>query len=134
MTQQGLEFLVIQQRKGHWGFPKGHPKKKETPTQTALRECGEETDLNAIEIDAQKAFREHYVFMRDDKHVFKTVTYFLGQVTKGSVRVQKKEIAGYRWTSYDEAMLLLSFPEVRDVLEQAQQYLAGSLKKKILHP
>ncbi len=32
-------FLLIQHLGGHWGFPKGHPEKGESPVETARREC-----------------------------------------------------------------------------------------------
>ncbi|NLG24694.1 MAG: NUDIX domain-containing protein, partial [Clostridiales bacterium] len=38
---RGREVLVIRQRAGHWGFPKGHVKPGETERQTALREIRE---------------------------------------------------------------------------------------------
>ncbi len=121
-TQQGIEFLLVHQQKGHWGFPKGHAEQNETPIEAALRECKEETGLASIEGNEEKAFREHYVFVHDGIHVFKTITYFLGRVSKGRISIQKEEIQDYRWASYEEAMQLLSFPEVRGVLKDANPY------------
>ena len=42
--QQPL-FLLIQQKAGHYGFPKGHVEKNETEVETAIREIKEETGL-----------------------------------------------------------------------------------------
>ena len=42
----GDKVLVIQQVKGHWGFPKGHVENGETEIETALREIKEETNLD----------------------------------------------------------------------------------------
>jgi len=44
---QGQVLLVRDARSGRWGFPKGHPEKrdKNIPLNTATRECFEETGL-----------------------------------------------------------------------------------------
>ena len=46
----GYRFLIIQHQEGHWGFPKGHIEKGETPEQTATREFQEETGIKNVQI------------------------------------------------------------------------------------
>ena len=47
------KILVIQQKEGHWGFPKGHVEEGETEVETAIREIKEETNLDVNEDDLE---------------------------------------------------------------------------------
>ena len=49
------KVLLIQQTKGHWGFPKGHVEAFETESETAIREVKEETNLD-VKIDENKRY------------------------------------------------------------------------------
>ena len=56
--------VLIKQNNGIVGFPKGHVEQGETEEETALRECFEETNLNA---SIKEGFREettYYFFSR----------------------------------------------------------------------
>lgn len=39
------EYLILQNHKGFWGFPKGHHEGNESPEDTAIRETYEETGI-----------------------------------------------------------------------------------------
>ena len=41
---ENKKVLLVQQKKGRWGFPKGHVENNETEKETALREVKEETN------------------------------------------------------------------------------------------
>lgn len=45
MTQEGLKYLLVREKNGFWGFPKGHMERGETEQETAGREIKEETAL-----------------------------------------------------------------------------------------
>ena len=45
------KVLLIQQTKGHWGFPKGHVEAFETESETAIREVKEELGYTDIKFD-----------------------------------------------------------------------------------
>ena len=50
-----IKYLIIKQRGGHYGFPKGHMENGETEEETALRETWEETSLRP---EIKKGFRK----------------------------------------------------------------------------
>src|SRR3989339_603014 len=80
--------LLIQHKKGHWGFPKGHPKEGEASFDTALRELHEETGINDCTILPGLSFSDTYTFTDEGGDVInKTVTYYLGAVHDPRVEV-----------------------------------------------
>lgn len=124
------QYLLIRHRKGHWGFPKGHSDGDETAEQAAQREFQEETGLSACRLFPDLKFTEHYQFLKKKKGrwVHKTVIYFVGHVplVQGrtpTVKIQPEEISDFRWCSYAEARLLLSFDLARRMLKDCEQQL-----------
>ncbi len=111
-------YLVVKHRAGHWAFPKGHAEKGESDIEAATRELREETGINQIRICKTKIFEEEYSFTRKKKKVKKTVTYFLGTVSKKRVSIQLDELCGYRWVNFKRALALLTFDEAKGMLKQ----------------
>lgn len=110
-------------RGGHWAFPKGHAQGTEEGVQAAVREFGEETGIEEVDVVSGVSFLEHYTFTRENKNVSKTATYFIGFVRAVEVRIQREEIQDFRWVSYEDALELMTFEEARRVLQKAQLYL-----------
>ena len=120
-------FLLVHQKKGHWGFPKGHADEGEKPTQTALRELAEETGVTSCELIGVELFVERYAFInKKGKRVDKTVTFFLGRVDDPSVTVQPEEVQDYAWLTADEVGGRLTFPEARELFSRVLDYLHTS--------
>lgn len=117
------EFLVIQHLGGHWGFPKGHPDKGESPVEAATRELREETGLRVAEVLAEPAMEEKYYFRVKDALVRKTVTYFVGFVEAGEVELQAEEVRDAAWGPLEATMGRLSFKEGRRILQEAVKVL-----------
>ena len=117
-------FLLVHQKKGHWGFPKGHAEAGETAKQTALRELGEETGITDCKLISNDTFVERYTFInKKGKRVDKTVTFFIGRVEDTSVQVQPEEVQGYAWLAADEVKSRLTFPEARELFGRVLIYL-----------
>jgi bis(5'-nucleosidyl)-tetraphosphatase len=130
-------FLLIQHQAGHWGFPKGHPHPGESPIEAAKREFQEETGIHDCEVLEEPSFVEHYSFVKNEgpgaaEHYFfakkgepieKTVTYFLAFVNSMEVQLQEEEIQNSAWSSFEEAVKLISFNENRRILKEVKEYL-----------
>lgn len=114
------QILLIKHQKGHWAFPKGHPDAHEAPQETAQRELQEETGLKVVHF-LNHTLQERYTF----DQIEKTVTYFLAEV-EGEVRLQKAEIAQYRWAGFDEAIALATFPECKHLCRRIKNLFAAS--------
>ena len=95
-----------------WILPKGHIEEGEAPFETAIREVREEAGVES------KLLHPEYIgtaeFLLGEKSI--RVQYFLlqytGTVDSGDGRLQ-------RWCTYDEAVELTSFENLRELLRAA---------------
>ena len=138
-TESDLLFLLIQHQAGHWAFPKGHPDPGESALETAKRELEEETGIRDYEVLEEPSFVEHYSFVQESvpssvKHyafakegelIEKTVTYFVAFVNSMEVVLQAEEVQNYAWSSFDEAINLITFDGNRGILREVKVYLDG---------
>lgn len=102
-------FLLLNRKNnanGHWGFPKGHVEGNENEYQTAAREILEETGLNVVFTGSER-YVSHY---SPKPGIEKDVVYFLATLRDDqTVKLQKEEVADYKWCTYSEAKQLLTF-------------------------
>ncbi len=121
------QFLLLQHRAGHWGFPKGHPEPGETPLQTACREFTEETGIADYQIVEQVSFTESYRFTHHQQKFEKTVVYFPAWVQSEQISLQATEIKAHAWLSFEAALNRLTFATARQVITHVYQYLTASI-------
>ncbi len=115
-----IRFLLIKnKRSAHWGFPKGHIEKGETPQETAEREVLEETGLK---IEIVPAFESKSEYTIQNK-VEKCVTIYLAKTEQTTTTIQQAEIGDYAWLDYAKALKTLRFDNDRQILEQAYEFL-----------
>lgn len=114
-------YLLLQYNHGHWDFSKGHLEKDETNKEAAIRELKEETGLTA---ELLPGFQEQitYWFMHNEIKIFKTVTFFLGNVEHQEV-ILSCEHTGFSWLPYAEAIDTLTYDNAREVLTKADLFL-----------
>jgi len=117
-------FLLVHQKKGHWGFPKGHADPGETPVQTAIRELAEESGVTACRLIESPEFIERYSFInKKGKQVDKTVTFYIGYVDDPGVTIQPEEVQGYAWLNAEQTRERLTFPEARELFSRVIAHL-----------
>ena len=122
----GMEILLIKHKNGgHWAFPKGHVEKKETETETALREIREETGLK---VTLNTGFRE-IVTYSPKPNVIKDVIYFSAKAKNGHLQAQPEEVLEICWKSPEEALALVTYPTDQDVLRSFLRYQEGAASK-----
>ncbi|MBQ7983747.1 MAG: NUDIX domain-containing protein, partial [Clostridia bacterium] len=116
-------YLLIRNRSGHIGFPKGHVEYGEDERATMMREIREETSL-VVEPDL--SFREEYHYVLWGV-VHKRAVYSMAQFAWGhSVTTMENEIFGDWLVPYAEARKLLSYDNDRKILELAHNRITGS--------
>ena len=108
----GDKVLVIQQVKGHWGFPKGHVEPGETEVETAKREIKEETNLD-VEINDKYRYVEHY---SPKEGIEKDVVFFVAKKVGGDVKVQEEEVRCTEWLLPEDAMERLTYDSSKRIL------------------
>lgn len=113
-------YLIIQNRSGHSGFPKGHMEYGETEEQTALREILEETSLH---VTLDTSFKAEYRYLVDG-YIHKSALYFLASYNEGSFRPQAGEVYGIWLLPYEDALERLDYEQDRRVLRMAEKRLS----------
>lgn len=111
------KYLLIKNDSGHIGFPKGHIEYGENESQTAEREVFEETGIT-IKINPET--RQEYTYTTLNKTI-KNCVYFCNEFKTDNIKIQQEEISQSWLVPFDEAMLLLNFPQDRAVLEKADR-------------
>ena len=109
------KVLLIQQKKGLWGFPKGRVEKNETECETALREVKEETNLDVKIEDINKKYKDTYLTKRNK---FKEVIYFLAKRTGGEIKPQEKEIKNIEWVDLIEAVDRITMKSTKELYQK----------------
>ena len=111
-------FLLLNRKnnaKGHWGFPKGHTEFGENEYETASREIFEETGLLVVFRGGMRIVT-HY---SPKPGIEKDVVYFVATVRDNqNVKLQKEEVADYKWCTFLEAKELLTFDQ--DILQKVE--------------
>jgi bis(5'-nucleosidyl)-tetraphosphatase len=114
-------LLILQAKSKVWGFPKGHVADGETEYDTAAREIFEETGLK---VEMLNGFRTSLSYKpKPEKH--KNVVLFLSRALNNDVTIDAKEILGYAWLSFDEALKRLTFNNSKDILRKADKFISN---------
>ena len=103
--------LLVKQKLGWVGFPKGHMEQGETEIETARRETKEETNLDVI-VDEKKRYTISYI---TSTRIDKEVVYFRAKPISSSLLPQEAEIAEIMWVDIDEVKPYLSFDNLKQL-------------------
>ena len=103
--------LLVKQKLGWVGFPKGHMEQGETEMETARRETKEETNLDVI-VDEKKRYTISYI---TSTQIDKEVVYFRAKPISYSLLPQEAEIAEIMWVDIDEVKQYLSFDNLKQL-------------------
>ena len=106
------KILLVKHKKGHIGFPKGHPEENETEMETAIREVKEETNID-VEIISNKGYKETYC---PEEGVIKDGIYFLARKVSGNDKPQEEEVAQIMWVDVEKAIDEITFEESKQIL------------------
>ena len=107
------KVLVIKQKQGFWGFPKGHMEQGESEIQTAIRETKEETNLDVI-IENKTRFCLNYII--EDENINKEVVYYIAKVDgKINIKPQIEEVNSIAWIDIDKVEAILTFDNLKEL-------------------
>ena len=120
-------FLLIKQKTGHFGFPKGHVEPGETEEQTAIREIKEETN---IDVNINTAFRAISTYY-PAKGVLKDVIFFLATPKSEKIIAQPEEVEVALWCNYFYAKKLLTHRQNKNILRNALIFIKKNKLTKI---
>ena len=114
-------YVLVQQKKGFYGFPKGHVEKGETEEETALREIREETGLSPRLIPGFRKETEYRLAKKPDTE--KTVVFFLGEYEDQKIVYQREELLGARLVTFEETAPLPMHSNLRNILKEAKSFI-----------
>lgn len=92
------QILLIRNRHGHWGLPKGHWEPAELLVETAMREVREETGL-LVEV-GDLAFITEFRNLEAREHLVQF--FFRARPVGGELLPRPGEISGVKWVPKDE--------------------------------
>lgn len=121
-----IKYLLTKTDYGVYGFAKGHVEQGESGRQTAIRETWEETSIKPKIVNG---FRKTIEYKLKNGNV-KTVVFFLGYFEgQTPCHNQGFEDFTYELATYDEAMKLLSFDNIKRILKLANAFLTKKEEK-----
>jgi len=116
-----IRYLLIANKGGLWGFPKGHTEGTETEAETALREVYEETGIRIRLLDGFRTTDAHPIPWKKD--TVKQITYFLGTYENQEIRFQEEEVSDARLVCFEEALTLFRYESSKRILREADDFL-----------
>lgn len=114
-------YLMVREKTGHWGCPKGHMEPGETEQETALREIFEETGVRVTLLEGFRAVTEYD--LPDLIDTRKRVVFFLAEFRQQELQLQQTEVADFALVPYEEAMALLQYEDAMQILTDANAFL-----------
>lgn len=105
------KVLVIRQKQGFYGFPKGHVEEAETEVETAIRETKEETNIDVL-VDESLRFSLSYIV---NDTIDKEVVYFIAKPQNKNIRIQESELLDATWIDIDDVYNILTFDNLKNL-------------------
>ena len=120
-----LLYVIVRNRNGIYGFPKGHQEGTETEEETAMREIREETGLIPQLITGFRVVNRYP--LHEKPGVIKQVVYFAAEYSGQTPIYQESELSGVFLMDYQEAWNALQFAASRRILREANTFLRTHL-------
>jgi len=109
-----LKKIDYSSRRYRWRLLKGGVNNGETEIEGLQREINEETGLRNIKILGKVHTYEY--FFRGIRHTVSS--YLVKADSKEPIKLQKSEVAGYTWTTKQEALRMLHWNNEKEALER----------------
>lgn len=113
-------YLLVKNRSGFYGFPKGHIEGTEHEHETACREIEEETGLRDVSFLPGFCEVNSYLCRATTK---KRVVLFLAKFAADAPICPSFEIHDYRLLPFEEAVRCLGHRNDKDILRKAEAFL-----------
>lgn len=121
----GIQFLLIQDAKDRWTIPKGHIEEGEDSKTTAVREIGEETGLQQMEI-INWLGKINFRYRRQTSLVLMTTEIFLVRALGDTDKLKAEDwMNGIGWLDSNEALDKIEYEDIGKLMLIA----LGKIKK-----
>lgn len=130
-----IRYVLVWQKEGFWGFPKGHIKVFETEEGCALRIIGEEVGLSAFLLTGFREVDEH---PDPDGNIIRQHIYLCASYNNQEIKMPDDTLLDTRLVTFDEAVELLKETEAPaercqpclELLEKADAFIKKEMQLK----
>ena len=113
-------YVLVREKNGSYGMPKGHVEAGETLAETALREIREETGVTAA-LHTQDPFTvDEYPIAGGD---IKRVSWFVAHYANQTPVADRTQVLGVLVLPIDAALRTLTYNSTREILRKADKAL-----------
>ena len=124
LVRNDKEQSLFIYRRGRWDLPKGKPKKKEKPEQTAIREVEEECNIQGVTITRFITSSYHIYYLAEDIILKRTDWFEMNyQGDQDPTPYEQENITDFQWLHDDQTGRISSntFPTILEVIEAYQK-------------
>ena len=115
-------YVLVREKNGSYGMPKGHVEAGETLAETALREIREETGVTAA-LHTQEPFTvDEYPIAGGD---IKRVSWFVAHYTNQTPIADRTQVLGVLVLPVDAALRTLTYNSTREILRKVDRELGA---------
>ena len=108
-------YVLVREKNGSYGLPKGHVESGETLAQTALREIREETGVTAMLHTFTPAMVDEYPIAGGDT---KRVSWFVARYADQTPNADRTQVLGVLVLPIEAALKTLTYGSTREILRQ----------------
>ena len=117
------QYVLVREKNGSYGLPKGHVEPGETLAETALREVREETGIRAVLHSQEPVTVDEYPIAGGDiKRVSWFVAHFMDQVPV----VDRTQVLAVLMLSVDAAVRTQTYGSTKEILRRVDATLGSS--------
>lgn len=116
-------YVLVREKNGSYGLPKGHVEPGETLAQTALREVREETGVTATLQADQPAMVDEYPIAGGD---VKRVSWFIAQYANQTPNADRTQVLGVLVLPIEAALKTLTYGSTREILRKVDKQLGAA--------
>ena len=114
-------YVLVREKNGSYGLPKGHVEPGETLAETALREVREETGVHAVLHATEPVMVDEYPIAGGD---LKRVSWFVAHYADQTPDADTTQVLGVLVLPIDAALQTLTYGSTREILRKVDQQLA----------
>ena len=113
-------YVLVREKNGSYGMPKGHVEAGETLAETALREIREETGVTATLHAAEPVTVDEYPIAGGD---VKRVSWFVAHYTDQTPVADRTQVLGVLVLPVEAALKTLTYNSTREILRKVDRSL-----------
>ncbi|MBQ2952340.1 MAG: NUDIX domain-containing protein [Clostridia bacterium] len=113
-------YVLVREKNGSYGLPKGHVEPGETLAQTALREVREETGVRAMLHTFQPVMVDEYPIAGGD---LKRVSWFMAYYENQTPVADRTQVLGVLVLPVEAAIRTLTYGSTKDILRRVDERL-----------